>query len=186
MYVQKLNKIELDAGIKKLVYALNARGFETSMSCEGHISELEFQTPYPYVLMVDHAMDLYRAKNMAMRRHENSLNSGGRLQFFKEYECSKNFLDELKVIKEKIRVDYSHKKLLYARESNKNYTKLHELVALYNATLQPNQMIYFDSLLIKPLYSAMQYSLSATDAEKNILVMRESLEKFADFILRPV
>lgn len=186
METKKLDTINIDDGIKKIVYTLNEYGFMTTMSCEGHlpintIDRLpECRLPYPHISLINDSI-ITKELNKASRKYT---------YIYNHYESVKDNTDyigtytiELAEIKEKLRNKYSNMKLVHMKAKNMKYAHLHELIYQFNEKKKPVFLLYMDELRLFPMYADRQFTLSDEVALMNIIEMRKVFDQFADFII---
>jgi hypothetical protein len=151
-----MEDLKIDEGIRKIVYILNKYNFKTNSSCEGHISRDEFHTPYPWVNLLNNSRNERQEMDKAYRTYiKSSLNED--------------------------RIKYSIKKLIYQKKLANNNKPLYELIAKFNKTAPLYELTIVDNNL-QTNYTQLQFTLGEDEAYEKCLLMRKSLDDFADFI----
>lgn len=177
MDIKELDKLELDSKIKHLVYSLNRYGIKTRSSCEGHLNYF-LRKPFPHIWL--HIIgEKEREEEHQFHTEFIRFISENKIHTFTKYTDPNDIKkqQELKVL---------HKKWTDKHDQNlaSNTLKLKplfELIKKYNQKcLSYKLCVYEDELVCMNCHE--QYCFSQEEQEKNLILMQEELENFANFI----
>lgn len=168
MEIKELDQLkELDPKIKNLVYALNRCGIKTNSSCEGHV--IEGQTPYPYV-------------TFDLGAEEETFNHNQAQQNYMKIQNNPS-LRKHKDIAFKEVVDAYIKKDTALAHGMKNAQKLlEEYYEQYHPAYHLTLFTYQDNMITFSSAKQQQYMRSKEEQQKNLSIMQNEMQKFADFL----